>query len=74
MNAPSESTKDPYLKVPERTLYDACHSLGRDDNGRACPSCPVRDVCEAQEARRRLNPEGGARAAKETQGRDQVLI
>jgi len=37
----------PYLNMPLRTLHDACHAMGGDDRGRACATCPVRDLCAA---------------------------
>jgi hypothetical protein len=37
----------PYLNAPLRTLHDACHAMGGDDRGRACATCPVRDLCAA---------------------------
>jgi hypothetical protein len=48
MDAHRGQEENLYLTVPTRTLYDACHSLGRDDNGRRCPICAIRDLCEAQ--------------------------
>ena len=53
MDARSDQEENLYLTVPVRTLYDACHSLGRDDNGRRCPTCAIRDLCEAQNPRNR---------------------
>ena len=41
-----------YLVQPLRVLYDACRQAGWDDGGRRCPTCAVRDVCEAELARR----------------------
>lgn len=49
---PEPDEQAEYLSVPKRTLYDVCHSLGRDDAGRACALCPVRDLCASQEAKR----------------------
>ena len=40
-----------YLTMRLRTLYDVCRDGGRDDDGRACPSCAVRDICVADRAR-----------------------
>jgi len=34
-----------YLNSPLRTLYEACRAMGRDLNGQACPTCPVRRLC-----------------------------
>jgi hypothetical protein len=41
-----------YLEQPLRVLYDACRQAGQDDGGRRCPTCAVRDICEAELARR----------------------
>jgi hypothetical protein len=35
-----------YLAASARTLYEACHDSGRDDGGRRCSTCCVRDLCE----------------------------
>src|SRR5437763_1925988 len=43
MDAHSALEENLYLAVPTRTLYDACHRLGRDDNGRRCPTCTIND-------------------------------
>jgi hypothetical protein len=51
MEARSNREQNLYLAAPTRTLYDACHRLGRDDGGRQCPSCPVLYLCDAQEVR-----------------------
>jgi len=40
-----------YLNSPLRTLYDACRAMGRDKDGRACATCPVRDLCVAKLSR-----------------------
>jgi hypothetical protein len=42
-----ETEVSPYLSLPARTLRNACHEVGRDDDGRACPSCLVQDICGA---------------------------
>ena len=36
-----------YLRLPARMLYVACREVGRDDGGKACARCLVRDICEA---------------------------
>ena len=41
-----------YLMQPFRVLYDACRQAGQDDGGRRCPTCALRDICEAELARR----------------------
>ena len=41
----------PYLLVEPPTLRDACRALQRDDGGRRCPSCAVRDFCRRQAER-----------------------
>jgi hypothetical protein len=43
-----------YLTASTRTLYEACHESGRDDGGKRCPSCCIRDLCEAH--RRKPEP------------------
>jgi hypothetical protein len=40
-----------YLCSPLRTLYAVCREAGRDDHGRACPACPVREICIAERKR-----------------------
>ena len=37
----------PYLQSPLRTLYEVCRKLRRDRDGKACPTCTLRDICEA---------------------------
>ncbi len=34
---------------PALTLRDACRRTGQDDDGRRCPACPMRDLCESEE-------------------------
>jgi hypothetical protein len=50
MRAPSIPTSK-YLFRPIRTLRTICCEAGRDDNGQACATCPVRDLCELIEQR-----------------------
>jgi hypothetical protein len=46
-----------YLKHPPRTLYEVCRHAGRDANGKACPMCSVRDICERGRYRgRKMTP------------------
>jgi hypothetical protein len=40
-----------YLASRLRTLYDVCRDGGRDDQGRACATCPVADICARDLAR-----------------------
>lgn len=35
-----------YLNRPLRTLAAVCRAIGRDDDGRACARCPLRDMCD----------------------------
>jgi hypothetical protein len=35
-----------YLNRPLRTLAAVCRAIGRDDNGRACAQCALRDMCD----------------------------
>jgi hypothetical protein len=35
-----------YLLSPVRTLGEACREVGRDECGRRCPSCPLRELCQ----------------------------
>jgi hypothetical protein len=37
-----------YLTRPLRTLAAICRQLGRDDHGRACATCLLRDLCDAE--------------------------
>ena len=36
----------PYLRMPLRTLGEACRANGRDNEGAACLSCPLGEVCD----------------------------
>jgi len=47
MKAPAETEVSAYLCFPPRLLYDACREAGRDDHGKACGTCPVRQFCDA---------------------------
>jgi hypothetical protein len=38
-----------YLTRPLRTLAAICRQLGRDDHGRACESCLLRDLCDPEQ-------------------------
>jgi hypothetical protein len=51
MPEPSIAAGSRYLAAGMRTLYEACHESGRDDGGKRCASCCIRDLCER---RRRL--------------------
>ncbi len=31
-----------------RSLREACQMAGRDDDGRRCPDCPLRELCESE--------------------------
>ncbi|GEM_PF-6837934 len=35
-----------YLARPVRSLRVVCRATGRDDDGRACATCAIRDLCE----------------------------
>jgi len=35
-----------FLWSPARTLMEASIEAGRDDGGRRCPNCPVKDLCQ----------------------------
>lgn len=37
-----------YLTRQLRTLAVICRKLGRDDNGRACAACTLRDLCDPE--------------------------
>jgi hypothetical protein len=41
----------PYLLLEPPTLRDACRALRRDDEGRLCASCCVREFCQRQASR-----------------------
>ena len=36
------------LQKPLRILYDACRQAGRDNDGKECLGCSVRDICDNQ--------------------------
>ena len=42
-----------YLVRPRRSLQAVCRATGRNEEGRACPACPIRDLCQpdTQDAR-----------------------
>ena len=40
-----------YLLTKPRILRDVCRATGRDDGGRGCPVCCVREFCESQAKR-----------------------
>ena len=40
-----------YLARPFRTLRTICCAAGRDNSGRACPTCQVQELCERIERR-----------------------
>ncbi|HTV89310.1 MAG TPA: hypothetical protein VME41_09865 [Stellaceae bacterium] len=54
MPEPSAALSSRYLAAALRTLHDACHETGRDDDGRRCPTCCLRDLCEL--SRRKIEP------------------
>ena len=41
----------PYLLLKPPILRDACSALRRDDGGRRCPTCCVREFCGRQAER-----------------------
>jgi len=41
----------PYLLSEPRILRDVCRAMRRDDGGRRCPGCCVRQFCEEQARR-----------------------
>jgi hypothetical protein len=46
MTEPGTLSHSSYLAADVRTLYEACHGSGRDEGGKRCPTCCVRDLCE----------------------------
>jgi hypothetical protein len=44
----------PYLLLEPPILRDACRALRRDDDGRRCASCCVREFCQRQASRAAL--------------------
>ena len=50
-NAPSPDEVSAYLLTEPRILREVCQSMRRDDGGRRCPRCCVREFCEAQARR-----------------------
>jgi hypothetical protein len=58
MRTPPVPTSE-YLLRPIRTLRTICTEAGRDDNGQACPTCLVRDLCELIERRLGANSTSG---------------
>ncbi|HEX3861160.1 MAG TPA: hypothetical protein VHY35_05660 [Stellaceae bacterium] len=45
---PAPPEPSPYLMMKPRILRDVCRAMEKDDSGRACPQCCVRDLCEKQ--------------------------
>jgi len=39
----------PYVFSPARTLREACRQSGHDEDGRRCPTCPLKYLCENDE-------------------------
>jgi hypothetical protein len=48
MDTPDRVTISPYLDARPMSLYEACRKLRRDDEGRACATCPVLATCLTQ--------------------------
>jgi hypothetical protein len=47
----SSDEVSPYLLIEPRILREACQTMRRDDGGRRCPKCCVREFCETQARR-----------------------
>jgi len=49
---PLRKAREPsaYLLTPRRTLQAVCRAMRRDDQGRACAACDLRDLCVRQVA------------------------
>jgi hypothetical protein len=48
----SKTTTDLSISAPlspALSLRQACRKTGYDDNGRRCPGCPLRELCESEE-------------------------
>ena len=58
-----------YLLTERRILRDVCQSMRRDDEGRRCPQCCVREFCEAQARRAGKLGEVGKAGQPVTAGR-----
>jgi hypothetical protein len=40
---------DRFVVSRARTLGDACREAGRDEDGRRCAHCPLKDLCMSEE-------------------------
>ena len=45
-----EAPVSTYLIRPLRPLAVVCRQLGRDDHGRACAQCLLRDLCDPEKS------------------------
>jgi hypothetical protein len=50
-NDPLPDDVSAYLLIEPRILREVCRSTRRDDGGRRCPQCCVREFCETQARR-----------------------
>ena len=58
-NDPPADDVSAYLLIEPRILRNVCRSTRRDDDGRRCPQCCVREFCENQARRAGKLGEGG---------------
>jgi len=49
--SPLQDDVSAYLLAAPRILRDVCRSTRRDDAGRRCPLCCVRELCDGQARR-----------------------
>lgn len=40
---------DRFLDSQARSLGEACREAGRDEDGRRCAHCPIKDLCMSEE-------------------------
>jgi hypothetical protein len=48
----TKTAADPSMKVPlspALSLRQACRKTGYDNNGRRCPGCSLRELCDSEE-------------------------
>ncbi len=49
MNNPVVASPTAAPLSPALSLRQACRKTGHDDDGRRCPGCPLRTLCDSEE-------------------------
>jgi len=48
MSKAKPKSADPFPSRAPRSLREACQSIGLDEDGARCETCPVRELCESE--------------------------